>query len=256
MRHLFQYGVVLILCILTTAGDFSAAAEPESRSFALVELFTSEGCSSCPPADQLLNDLAADARKEGKPVYCLAFHVDYWDYLGWKDSFSDQAYTRRQHAYAAALGSSGIYTPQMVVNGREGFVGSDQGKALSEIRQALAHPARTAVSVQANRSPVSGDVQVIYEVSAAPRGAVLCAALTEDGFVVPVTAGENARRTLRHDAVVRAFESLPLKEMRGTLHLRPVEPIKGRARVVVYVQDSATLEVFGAAAAGGFETGS
>src|SRR5882757_10188754 len=104
-------------------GDALLGMRPAANGFAVVELFTSEGCSSCPSADALV----AAVQKENKdqPVYILAFHVDYWDRLGWKDAFSDAAYSDRQRAYASWLRLSSIYTPQVVVNGRKEFVGSD-----------------------------------------------------------------------------------------------------------------------------------
>ena len=107
-------------------GGSVMAAEP----FAVVELFTSEGCSSCPPAEALLNQIHPRAAKSGQRIYTLAFHVDYWDRLGWKDPFSEAAYSQRQNSYANGFGEDRIYTPQMIVNGRGGFVGSDAGEAM------------------------------------------------------------------------------------------------------------------------------
>src|SRR5262245_19078461 len=92
-------------------------APPAPSRFALVELFTSEGCSSCPPADALLARLAADAARSGEPIATLSFHVTYWDQLGWKDRFSDEAFTRRQGAYRRRFALASLYTPQMVVGG-------------------------------------------------------------------------------------------------------------------------------------------
>src|SRR6476620_3102500 len=112
------------------------------NGFAVVELFTSEGCSSCPPADAVLARLAADTRDRGLAVYPLAFHVDYWDRLGWRDPHSAKAYTDRQYAYAAALGAAGqVYTPQMVVNGTAAFAGSNAREADRQVAAALVRPA-------------------------------------------------------------------------------------------------------------------
>ena len=129
---------ILFACQGGAAGDARAdatpsAAPPVSRPattgpspVAVVELFTSEGCSSCPPADVLLSKLSAETAKSGSGVYYLAFHVDYWDRLGWPDRFASADYTARQRAYAAAAGTRQVYTPQAVVNGAgKGFVGSD-----------------------------------------------------------------------------------------------------------------------------------
>jgi hypothetical protein len=117
------------------------ALRASAAGVAVVELFTSEGCSSCPPADDILVDIAREARQSKRAIYPLAFHVDYWDQLGWKDPFGSAAYSRRQDDYVAAFGGEGPYTPQMVVNGRVGFVGSRREQAQREIARALEQPA-------------------------------------------------------------------------------------------------------------------
>jgi hypothetical protein len=109
----------------------AATAFARPAPFAVVELFTSEGCSSCPPADRLLARIADEAAHSGQPVYALAFHVGYWDRLEWSDRFADPAFSRRQERYAAALGMPAVYTPEMIVNGRASFVGSDERRAIA-----------------------------------------------------------------------------------------------------------------------------
>ena len=111
-------------CRPSSAG-VSEAMAAEGGGVAVVELFTSEGCSSCPPADDVLNALAADARTRHTRVFALAMHVDYWDSLGWPDPFASPAMTSRQQDYARSFGVRGLYTPQMVVGGAEEFTGSD-----------------------------------------------------------------------------------------------------------------------------------
>src|SRR5262245_18067196 len=118
-RSILGWGfVVLAAATVEDAGDAPAAP------FALVELYTSEGCSSCPPADALLSKLVDAARRDGSRVFALAFHVDYWNRLGWRDPFSDPAFSERQSMYAKSFEPR--YTPQMVVNGVQSFVGSDE----------------------------------------------------------------------------------------------------------------------------------
>jgi len=97
-----------------------------SKPFVLIELFTSEGCSSCPSADKNLEKIAAQAKASGQNIYTLSYHVDYWDYLGWKDPYATKQFSDRQRAYASQFKSSRIYTPQMIVNGKTEFVGSNQ----------------------------------------------------------------------------------------------------------------------------------
>ena len=235
-----------------SAGALVRAAEERSggQPFAVVELFTSEGCSSCPPAEELLSRIAADARTSGRPIHVVAFHVDYWDRLGWKDPFSAAAYTERQHRYGAAFRATGVYTPQMIVNGREGFNGSDGRKASSEINQALAHPGRVAVSLRIGLGKERGHYGVRYEVSPVPVGAVLNVAVTQDGLVVKVNSGENGGKTLKHDGVVRGFKTLPLPaEGKNTLDIVPPEGAAGKGQVILYVQDPKSMEILGASAA-------
>src|SRR5580693_8460725 len=120
-------------------GDKSAPARQDPsaapKGFAVVELFTSEGCSSCPPADQLVARIQQE--EKDLPVYILAFHVDYWDRLGWKDAFSDARYTQRQNHYASWLNLQSVYTPQIIVNGRKEFVGSQENILRSAIQSGL-----------------------------------------------------------------------------------------------------------------------
>src|SRR5436305_253879 len=113
------------------------------NGIAVVELFTSEGCSSCPPADELLSDLKTSMR--GKNIFLLAFHVDYWNYLGWNDRFSDAAFSKRQSHYADVLHAE-VYTPQMIVNGQKVFVGSKRSEAEDAIADALKNP--TTIKIQ------------------------------------------------------------------------------------------------------------
>jgi len=122
-KWMFAAGVVVPAIACYAFRPHKAQLTNDAHGFALVELFTSEGCSSCPPAEEL----AAEIQKESadRPVYVLAYHVDYWDHQGWKDRYSDPAYSQRQKDYSSWLGTSDIYTPQVVVNGRKQLVGSD-----------------------------------------------------------------------------------------------------------------------------------
>lgn len=183
-----------LAAVLMVLGVGSPAEKPASP--VLVELFTSEGCSSCPPADRLLSRLQADGR-----IVALAFHVDYWDSLGWKDPFGSAAFTGRQRDHAARLPRGGLYTPQMVVDGGSAFVGSDEEAA----RRALEESARRPKP--ALRLDLSGEV---LSVSSGPPAepAVAWLALTEDGLQSRVLRGENGGRTLRHDGVVRELRRL------------------------------------------------
>ena len=243
-------GLLFPLLFLATLGKegpvFAGEHEnsPASRPFAVVELFTSEGCSSCPPADDLLAEIAAEARQKGQRIFPLAFHVDYWNDLGWTDPFSDHAYSRRQHEYAQVFDPRRVYTPQMVVNGADAFVGSDRDRAHRSIRTALSRPSPVAVALKA--APVGSDtLAVTYEVSGAPTDAILNIALIERGLVTRVPRGENAGRTLRHENVVRVFRTLPVGS--GTLRLPiPTAVVRQNSSLVGYVQNPQDMAVLGA----------
>ena len=202
------------------------ASPAASQGFAVVELFTSEGCSSCPPADRLLANLAT---KPG--VYALEFHVDYWNSLGWRDPYSAAAYSDRQRAYG-----DDIYTPQMVVNGSNLFVGSNAQRAQEAIAAALATAPRVTLTARLVGNRLS------YRESGAPEGARLCVAVVDAHRSTRVLRGENAGRTLEHARVVRGFASQPIiKE--GSMTLPAA--IHGGS-VVAYVQDEKTRAILGA----------
>ncbi len=214
--------------------------------FAVVELFTSEGCSSCPPAEAFVGDLTREARASGGRVYTLAFHVDYWDYLGWKDPFGDAAHTKRQQGYAQALRAGNVYTPQMIVNGADAFVGSDRDKGRQAIEAALGLPA--AVRLALNVEPAPEGVKVGYELNALGKTVLLNVALLERGLVTAVGRGENAGRTLHHENVVRVFKSLPLTgDAQGSLSLFPPKLFKSEhASVIAFAQDPKSYRIVAA----------
>ncbi|MFI7219535.1 DUF1223 domain-containing protein [Micromonospora maritima] len=211
-------------------------ASPPPDGFAVVEMFTSQGCDSCPPAEEVLSGIDRDARERGERVYTLGFHVDYWDHLGWADPYGAAAHTLRQEAYARAFGSGGLYTPQMIVNGTVEFVGSDRRRAASAIDAALATPPGTPLTLAVVEA---GDGRVVldYGTGPLPEQARLNVALVERGLENDVPRGENAGRRLRQDTVVRAFRSAELDVERGRVELDlPTAPDPRRASVVGYVQ--------------------
>jgi hypothetical protein len=236
------------------AGKKNANVPSEGKAVgvAVVELFTSEGCSSCPPADDLLGELVKDARATGGPVYALSFHVDYWNHIGWADPYSDAAYSRRQSQYQRAFRNNQVYTPQMVVNGRAEFVGSDRVKAGQAVAAALAKAATAKVTTKVagvEKGRDSSTLRVSYSVEGAPAGAVLNLAVVEAGLSTRVPRGENAGRSLRHENVVRAFQTLPLDgRAEGAAEVTIPAMVKmGNATVIAYVQRPDDMAVLGAA---------
>jgi hypothetical protein len=214
---------------------FSAVAGDEPQRWPiLVELFTSEGCSSCPPADRHLQQL-------DRQVIVLSEHVDYWDHDGWKDKFSSPAFTERQENYARAFGLDSPYTPQMVVDGVAQFTGGDTRRAMQEIDKASDRPKASIVLER-----VGDNVRVA--VGDAPRDGEVWLALADNNAMTRVAAGENKGRTLTHVAVVRSLKKIgsvrrgggfsKLVELAGSAHGQ---------RIVVFVQEAGQSRVMGAA---------
>ncbi len=238
LRPLFA-GLVLLALTLSP----HAAAE----RVAVVELFTSEGCSSCPPAERLLNELhAVTVNAEGLPLIALAYHVDYWDRLGWADPYADPRFSARQRSYARRLEDGRVYTPNMVVNGVASFVGSSPSDAKRAIETALAAVAPVGVTLNAQPDDASTLAVAWALEGPLPAGARLHIAVTEDGLVSQVGRGENRGRTLAHDAVVRRWQSQEAQSTGRTELALPDDLQTGRSAVVVLVQDGDTGAVLGA----------
>ena len=203
----------------------------------LVELFTSEGCSSCPPADALLSTLA-----ERQDVVALSYHVDYWDYLGWRDPYSDAAHSARQRAYAQRLHAR-TYTPQMVVDGRAAFVGSRRREARRHLQDALAQP--SPVTVEALTQHSGDALAVTFTTEGSPEGSLVHFALAERTATQDVRRGENKGRRLQHSNVVRTLRTT--KRESGTMRLPlPEGLIPSAVRVAVWIQDGENGPVSGA----------
>ncbi|MEM1209057.1 MAG: DUF1223 domain-containing protein [Planctomycetota bacterium] len=246
MRSLLAAAALSLMSIVPTA--LAADLPTQTRPVTLVELFTSQGCHSCPPADALLTRMERAARRNDRPISFLAFHVDYWNRLGWADPFSDAAYSNRQRAYAVAFNNRSVYTPQMVVDGRREFVGSDAVSAQRAIARAD-DPDASGPSLALRRLAVDGR-RLTIDVDAAgiPTGAHLFAALSDGPHATAVPRGENAGKTLRETAVVRAFGSAPARPD-TTVRIEVPEGIDpDSARLTVWLQDPATMWVHHAVA--------
>ena len=202
----------------------------------LLELFTSEGCSSCPPADRLLEKLDREQGIAGADIIVLSEHVDYWNQLGWTDPFSSRLYSERQREYANHLDGQ-TYTPELVVDGAKGFVGSDQREAEKAIREAVHQP---KVPIRVTTEQLDRKTRVSIHIDGAPKGQ-LYLALAHDAMKSQVLRGENAGRGLAHVAVVYSIEKLGQVERGTNFDLDRVVSLKeGTAnapasRIVVFV---------------------
>lgn len=224
-------------------------------SVVVVELFTSEGCSSCPPADDVLRLLGADPALKGK-VVPLSYHVDYWDYLGWGDPYASERWSNRQREYGAALQQRSIYTPELVIQGRAHVVGSHEGK----VRQGIADASKLLPAGRATvKAKLDGDaieVEAQAELLRAVEGGDLVAwVITFDsGHSSRVTRGENTGSTLKHDFVVRDLRrAFGLKPDKGASDAQKVRvPLaegwhKDKLGVALLLQDRKTMQIHAAA---------
>lgn len=209
---------VAVVLLLTSAGYVnrlhSYNRKPlnfdSGKGFAVLELFTSEGCSSCPPAEELMERIQKEAGD--KPVYILAYHVDYWNRLGWKDPFSNSSFSKRQYWYNSRF-TSQIYTPQLIINGKKEFVGSDEVQIQSVLNSVLKEKATAMLTLHAQQKDNSATVN--YQLQGQRGQGELVLALVQKHAVNAVKAGENKGRTLTHVHIVQQFSTFPLSEGTG-----------------------------------------
>lgn len=236
---------------LTCAIVSSALASPafgqnlEQPKPVLVELFTSEGCSDCPPADQLLEQLDKAQPIAGAHAIVLSEHVTYWDHQGWRDPFSLEEMTDRQKAYGFRFNLQDVYTPQMVVDGAAQFVGNNAAALETAMQAAVARPKQELTIENARWENGAAEFSVH---AAANSNARLVVALAADATHSEVARGENAGRTLHHVAVVRVMKELGPDSMDGrVLKLASGNVSGGPVRLVAFVVDHKTGRVLGAA---------
>jgi len=218
-------------------------AEPTSQAFAVVELYTSEGCSSCPPADQFLKLITENARKNNQRIFTMAFHVDYWNYLGWKDSFSHIRYSLRQKNYVRALNLKSMFTPQMVVNGKYSVGGNRRASVQKYIDQSLSVIPNTHLRLNIQDTNTK-HIKVHYELNNIPPNSMLITALVERGIDIDIKGGENRGEILTHTNVVRTYDRVPLTTKRGEFSLTIPQGCKlGNSSIISFVQNPETMEI-------------
>jgi hypothetical protein len=237
------------------AASSSAGGGPDDtpRNPVLIELFTSEGCSSCPPADALLERLDQSQSVSGAELIVLSEHVDYWDGIGWKDPYSSHEYSERQSAYAAQFGLGSIYTPQMVVDGHFEFVGSDERRASQAIKEA-AKASKVRVSISSGSSD-GKTITVRVEAGPLPsstntQSAGVFLAIADNSDESQVSGGENAGRKLQHVAVLRKLTRIgsidASSDFSRNINLDLRSKNHGNWRIVAIVQESEAGRVLGA----------
>jgi hypothetical protein len=242
----------------TTSGGFTRPANDNAqRTPVLVELFTSEGCSDCPPADALLERLDRSQPVNGVELIVLSEHVDYWNDIGWRDPYSLHEYSERQGAYAGHFRIGSVYTPQIVVDGHFEFVGSDERGAIAAIEDA-AKTAKVPVGISSIHSEASNVVSVHVDAGQLPSSSVtrtadVLIATADESDESHVSRGENAGRTLKHIAVSRSLTRVGTvdqsREFSQNVRIHSNRGNAGNLRVVAILQEAPIGRVLGAASA-------
>jgi hypothetical protein len=251
MHKLVRAGLLSLLAaaafavVPAAAQQCTAASGP--NAIALVELYTSEGCDSCPPADRWLGELAKRGFGADR-VVALALHVDYWDHLGWKDPYARAAFAARQRELVKLNGGRVVYTPQVLLNGRDYRRWNDASTFANDLRAVNTRPARATIELglkPGGQATAEVTATATVKDPADQRDAGLLVALYEDGLSTTVTAGENKGVTLRHERVVREWFG-PLALDQGRIELRRAVMLPARSKVsgaVAFVQHRKTGEV-------------
>ena len=212
-----------VLVVLVIGLGLNAQKEPNgigpgegerSEELLILELFTSQGCSSCPPAESVLSKIAGDSRY-ATSIVPLAFHVDYWDHLGWQDPFSSTEWTERQASYREAFGGATLYTPQIVIHGQHELVGSNENGIKRSINHLLKKQAKSPLDISINQidlgvNRIKLNVLVTKQDPLVESALLLMSAIYENIEVTKVKSGENAGRTLSNNFVVRTLNMDPI----------------------------------------------
>lgn len=211
-----------------------------TKGVAVIELFTSEGCSSCPPADEVGIRISRDYPDN---VYFLGFHVDYWDGLGWKDEFSTQSFTERQKIYAGIFNLNSVYTPQVIINGEKEMIGSREAELRKKIGVELMKEAPDSIDLKTKAS--GENIKISYEISVRK---LLNIALVQLKASTNVRKGENSGRRLNHINIVRVFKTIDAsKATKGDITFTIPEGLTAKdVKIISYLQDKSTFQITGA----------
>jgi hypothetical protein len=245
-------GLLLLRYVRTASAEPRPIGDPTARIAVLIELFTSEGCSDCPPADALLEKLDRSQPVPNAQLVVLSEHVDYWDDIGWKDPYSSHEFSIRQGDYAHRFRLDGGYTPQMVVDGDVQFVGSDERRAVQAVEGAAkvekVSVALSSVHLEGNTLVAHVEAGVLPS-STSSKSANVLLALADDSDQSNVRGGENAGRVLTHVAVVRSLTQVGAISrggaFSGEVKVSSANANPRNLRVVAIVQEMAAGRVLG-----------
>lgn len=240
---------VIIWILIISCGSFSfvnkaVTEDKPANSFAVIELFTSEGCSSCPPADELIAKIEKES--DNKNIFILSYHVDYWNRLGWKDQFSSPEFSKRQSRYSTWFRSSSVYTPQAVVNGKKELVGSDERALRTAIAKSLSITP-TAQVVLSEVKKQNDEIQLHYQTNGAPENTSILVALIQKNATDKILRGENQGRQLSHVQIVRDIKTIALTgQQNGETSLSIPSGTKGEMEIIALLQKNGSGEIIGA----------
>jgi hypothetical protein len=244
--------VTLIGCTETNTEGQSlivAAAQTgqEAEPFVILELFTSEGCSDCPDAERYLNEIALKSWADRDYIYALSFHVDYWNKLGWQDIFSKRSFSDRQRGYGSSLGNEVVYTPQLIINGQQDYVGTDRDKIQPAIDMALQNKPKVYFTITPNEdwSSVQIDPISISENMGAEAYDIHLA-IVERGLSTDVLRGENEGEKLDHENIVRDFQSQKWDSTLMKIDLSHDNELTEKFSLIAFIQNPDTKEIVGA----------
>jgi hypothetical protein len=210
------------------------------NGFAVVELFTSEGCSSCPPADELLAKLQRESAE--KNIYLLAYHVDYWDRLGWKDQFSSNEYTKRQQKYLDWLNLYVMYTPQFIINGTTEFAGYNESALNEKVSAAL--NAKTTANLDLTAKTNKDSLEINYTINLLQKDANLVLATIQKQATSKIFRGENQGATLHHVQIVKQLNSFQLTQKEGKIKIVQLENFNSKDfEIIGFIQNSVTGKI-------------
>ena len=242
-------GNISLMMLISLIG-FSAFTLPSKKikstnsDFILLELFTSQGCSSCPSADKLLAKTYEEAQRNHKQLFVLSYHVDYWDRLGWKDPFSQSLFTKRQYQYGENFGLQGVYTPQVVVNGAKEFVGSDARKLNSALENTSNPKAKIDILLEDVKWQ-NGQVSFGYNLKGDIKNSELQIAILSKEEETNIPRGENSGLKLSGSNVVRILQTIKATEKSTFSVALPKDLSKENTRIIVFAQDAKNSQVLG-----------
>ncbi|MBA2610758.1 MAG: DUF1223 domain-containing protein [Bacteroidetes bacterium] len=235
--------IFLVFVLILSFESFSFKKQEQYSPVAVIELFSSQGCSSCPPADKLLSKTLAKVDKSKNKIFALSFHVDYWDYLGWKDPFSNKQFSERQSKYVRKLNLRSSYTPQIIVNGQSEFVGSNEDRLNNAIQKSIT--VKSDVSFK-NLNAMFNDkkeLKVSYELIGNFKNCEIHFALISLKETTIIRKGENAGLTLISENVVKQFFTVEADE-KGEVFLKGL--IMPDNEIIAYIQQNNSFKIVGA----------